>query len=160
VGRNGIGAQSIVFIGRFQHAIDSKGRVSIPVKFRDVFQTGNGGGEKLIVSTDPDRCLVGYTIGEWHLLEDKIKNLPSMNIDVKDYLRFFYSSAVECPLDRQGRILIPPSLREHANLYRDTILIGMMNRMEIWDLERWKDKETQFSGRASDISRGLASLGM
>jgi MraZ protein len=155
-----MGAQ-FVFTGRFQHTIDSKGRISIPAKFREALQSGNGEGEKLIVSTDPtDFCLVGYTVEEWHEMGEKIKKFPSLDQNVKNYLRHVFSLAEECALDRQGRILIPPRLRNHANLCRDTILVGMMNKIEIWDLSRWKENEAQFSARANSVSEGMANLGL
>ena len=150
-----------MFLGRFQHTVDSKGRVSIPVKFREALASPNGASsEMMIISTDFDRCLVAYPIPEWRQIEEKIRKLPMMDRGVKDFLRFFYSWAVECPLDRQGRILIPPALREYANLYRDAILIGMANKIEFWDLERWKEREIQVSKQADRISETLANLGM
>jgi|SRR5579863_1697612 len=152
-----------MFRGRFQHTFDSKGRVSIPAKFREALSSSNGNGsapEILIVSTDFDHCLVAFPLHAWNQFEAKLKTLPAMDSGVKDFLRFFYSWAVECPLDRQGRILIPPALRDYAGLYRDTILIGLVNKIEFWDLERWKEKELQFSKQADRISGALASLGL
>jgi MraZ protein len=150
-----------VFIGRFQHTIDAKGRLSIPAKFREALASANGEGEKLIISTDRgDHCLVAYTVDEWNEQVDKIKKAPQMNADVKDYLRHVYSIAEDCTLDRQGRILIPPRLRSLASLNRNAILIGLMTRIEIWDLDRWNEREAQFSGRASSVSEGMARLGL
>lgn len=150
-----------MFLGRFQHTIDEKGRVSIPVKYREALNgLEDAFAEILIVSTDFDGCLVAYPVKEWRQIEEKIRKLPMMDPGVKDFLRFFYSWAVECPLDRQGRILIPPALRDYASLYRDTMLIGMMNKIEFWDLQRWREKETQVAGRADRITEAMASLGM
>lgn len=150
-----------MFRGRFQHTIDGKGRLSIPVKYREVLTSLNGHvGEVFIVSTDFDLCLIAYPLSEWQQIEEKVKKLPTMDRRVKDFLRFFYSWAVECPLDRQGRILIPPALRDYGNLYRETIIIGMVNKIEIWDLERWKEKEAAFADNADGISEAMANLGM
>jgi MraZ protein len=147
-----------MFLGRFQHTIDSKGRISIPVKFRETL--ADQYEEKLIVTTDLDQCLVAFPVEEWRLIEEKAKKLPMMQKEVKDWLRSFYSGAVECPLDRQGRILVPPSLRQHARLNREIVLLGMFNKIEIWDHKRWKEKEAQLSKSSEKISEALAALGL
>ncbi|MEW6325217.1 MAG: division/cell wall cluster transcriptional repressor MraZ [Nitrospirota bacterium] len=147
-----------VFIGSFYHTVDAKGRVSIPVRFRQVL--ADRYEETLIVTTDLDQCLVGYPLDEWRLIEEKTKTLPSMQKEVKDFLRFFYSSAVECPLDRQGRILLPAHLRQYAKLNRDVVLIGMMSKIEVWGERQWKEKEGQVSQNVERIGSALAGLGL
>lgn len=147
-----------MFLGQFQHTIDTKGRVSIPSKFREILSDRYE--ETLIVTTDLDQCLVGYPIEEWRLIEEKAKGLPMMQQEVKDWLRVFYSRAVECGLDRQGRILIPTPLREYARLQREIVLLGMFNKIELWDQRRWKEKEIQLSKNSEKISEALAGLGL
>lgn len=147
-----------MFLGRFQHTVDSKGRVSIPRKFREVL--ADRYEEKLIVTTDFDLCLVAYPVEEWRLIEEKAKNLPAMRKEVKEWLRFFYSGAVECELDRQGRILLAPSLREYARLGREIVMLGMFNKIEIWDVKRWKDKESQMPKNFEKIGEALGALGL
>jgi len=147
-----------VFIGAFHHTLDAKGRVSIPVQFRQVLTDRYE--ETLIVTSDFDQCLVGYPVEEWRQIEDKMKTLPMMQKEVKDFLRFFYSSAVSCPLDRQGRILLPASLRQYAGLNRDVVLIGMSNKIEVWGERQWKEKTGQVSQNAERISSALAGLGL
>jgi MraZ protein len=83
-----------------------------------------------------------------------------MQKEVKDFLRFFYSSAVECPLDRQGRILLPNHLRHYAKLNRDVVLIGMMSKIEVWGERQWKEKEGQVGQSAERISSALTGLGL
>jgi MraZ protein len=147
-----------VFLGQYQHTIDSKGRVSIPVRFREILNDRYE--ETLIVTTDLDLCLAAYPVEEWRLIIEKAKNLPQMRKEVKDWMRVFYSRAVECALDRQGRILVPPSLREHAKLNRQIVMLGMFNKIEVWDLKRWKEKELQLSKNTEKISDALAELGL
>lgn len=147
-----------MFIGQYQHTIDSKGRVSIPVRFRQVLSDRYE--ETLIVTTDFDQCLVGYPVEEWRQIEEKTRALPMMQKEVKDFLRFFYSGAVECPLDRQGRVLIPSTLRQYATLSKDVVLIGMMSKIEFWGLRQWKEKEGQVNQNAERISAALAELGL
>ena len=147
-----------MFLGQFQHTIDSKGRVSIPVRFREILAERYE--ETLIVTTDLDQCLVAYPVEEWRLIVEKAKDLPQMRKEVKDWMRIFYSRAVECPLDRQGRILVPPSLREQSRLNRHIVMLGMFNKIEVWDQKRWKEKEVQLSKNSEKISEALAELGL
>lgn len=151
-----------MFIGQFQHTIDAKGRVSIPGDFRETLNALNGtDGEMLVVSRDDDdQCLVAYSLNEFRQWVEKAKKLPTMNPEVKDYLRLRFSSAVKCPLDRQGRILIPPTLRAHAGLNRNAMLIGIESKIEIWDLQRWRTTETLISGRANRIAETVAGFGI
>lgn len=146
-----------MFLGRFLHTVDSKGRVSIPMKFREIL--ADRYEEKLIVTTDFDQCLVAYPIEEWRLIEEKAKSLPAMRKEVKEWLRFFYSGAVECGLDRQGRILLSPALREYARLTKEVVMLGMFNKIEIWDAKRWKEKEAQMPKNFEKIGEALAGLG-
>jgi MraZ protein len=146
-----------VFLGQHHHTLDSKGRISIPVKFREVLVSQYE--ETLIVTSDFDLCLVAYPVDEWRLIEEKAKKLPMMQKEVKDWLRSFYSRAVECPLDRHGRVLLPQPLREHARMNRNIIVIGMFNKIEFWDLKRWKEKEAQLAKNSEKIGETLAGLG-
>lgn len=147
-----------MFIGRFRHNIDSKGRVSIPVKFRELLQ--GRFEEHLIITSDFDGCLVAYPKDEWQTIAEKAKGLPMMQKEVKDFMRFFYSGAVECMLDKQGRILVPPELREYAGLNKEVILIGMFNKIEIWDIAKWREMEQAASSNFAKISESMASLGL
>lgn len=148
-----------MFLGRFVHTIDSKGRVSVPVKFREILSQHHE--DILIVAAElGDHCLVAYPKEEWSVVEEKTKSLPMMRQEVKDWMRFFYSSATDCGVDRQGRILIPPNLRDYAKLGKEVVLIGMLNKFEIWDSKRWKEKESQMPKHFEKISEALAGLGL
>ena len=146
-----------MFIGQYRHTIDSKGRFSIPVRFRDILKERYE--DRLIVTSDVDQCLVAYPLEEWRAITEKVRKLPTQQKEVKDWLRVFYSRAVECELDRHGRILIPPPLRENAKLNREIILLGMFSKIEVWDFKRWKEKEAQVSKNSEKISDALAGLG-
>ncbi len=143
-----------MFRGSFEHTVDSKGRVSVPVKFRDIIADRYEG--KLVLAMDFDKCLTVYPLEEWEQLEEKIKSLPMMKPEVKDFMRFFFSSATECELDRQGRILIPPSHRERAGINKNVILIGIMNKIEIWDAKAWEARHQN----GDKIGEALAELGL
>jgi MraZ protein len=120
-----------MFMGEFQHTIDGKGRLIIPVKFRDCL------GEKFIITKGLDNCLFGYPVSEWSALEQKLKALPFTKADARAFVRFFFSGATECELDKQGRILLPQNLRDYADLSKDIVLIGVSNRIEIWNKDKW-----------------------
>lgn len=120
-----------MFMGEFQHALDEKGRLTVPVKFRD------GLGRSFVVTRGLDKCLFVYPSGEWETLEGKVKSLPLTRADARSFVRFFFSGATECELDRQGRILIPANLRDYAQLQRDCVVLGVSNRVEIWSESLW-----------------------
>lgn len=146
-----------MFIGRFEHTIDDKGRINIPARFRDIFIESSQG--KLVL-TCFDSCIEAYPLGEWRQLEDKLKSLSLFQKDVRTFSRLVYSSAAECTLDSQGRILIPAHLREMAQLKRDVVLAGISNRLEIWSRERWEIFFGESSPHLPQLAQKLAELGL
>ena len=144
-----------MFRGSFEHTVDAKGRVSVPSRFREILVDHYD--DRLVLALDYDRCLTVYPLEEWERLEEKIKNLPMMQKEVKEFMRFFFSTATECELDKQGRILIPPPLRERAGIHKNVLLIGIINKVEIWDTHAWEARNSQ---NADTISDALASLGL
>lgn len=120
-----------MFMGEYRHMIDSKGRMIIPAKFREEL------GTTFVVTRGMDGCLFGYPMDEWQVLEAKLKKLPLTKKDARAFVRFFYSAAIECELDKQGRINIPKALREHAQLTKKSVVVGVSDRIEIWSQERW-----------------------
>lgn len=144
-----------MFRGGFEHTVDAKGRVSVPAKFREIITDCYNG--RLVIALDFDNCLAVYPLEEWERLEEKIKGLPMMQKEVKDFMRFFFSSATECELDRQGRILIPPTLRERAGINKIVMVVGIITKIEIWDIKAWQARALQ---NADKISATLASLGL
>ncbi len=146
-----------MFRGWYEHTIDGKGRLSVPSKFRDIL--ADKYSENLIV-TNFDRCLACYPREEWETLERKASALPQMKREVKAFQRYFVSGASECPLDRQGRILIPPTLRENADLHREVVVVGMLRKIEVWSKPRWKEVFAQSRENFEEISDVLAELGI
>jgi MraZ protein len=145
-----------MFQGRFIHNIDSKGRVSIPVSFREIL--GESYDSKLILTNHFDKCIVAYPPDEWEMIVEKSKALPMMKKEVKIFQRYFISAAVEGVLDRQGRILIPPTLREYAGLNKEVCIVGIGNKIEIWDKKEW-DKAVMLEDK-DRITEVLAELGI
>lgn len=144
-----------MFIGEYEHTVDAKGRVIMPVKLREEM------GERFIVTKGQEGCLFAYSQNEWKNFEEKLKSLPSYtNKNVRDFIRYFLSGAVECELDKQGRFLIPSNLRNHAMLDKDVVIIGVGTKIEIWDKQEWKRYSNDDSISADEIAENLFNLGI
>jgi len=122
-----------MFRGEYNHTIDDKGRLIIPSRFRYEL------GESFVLTRGLDGCICIYPQNEWDLLEAKLRELPLTNRNSRLVTRFLVGGAVSCELDKQGRILIPAPLREHAGLTKDVVLVGTLERIEIWDRTRWNE---------------------
>lgn len=136
-----------MFRGRYEHSIDPKGRLSIPSKFREILVAND---DAQVIITNFDHCLWAYPVREWKLIEEKVAALPQFKPEVKALQRFFISAASECPIDPNGRIIIPPPLRKYAELQTEVILVGMTKRIEIWAKEKFskvfEDAERDLQG--------------
>ena len=133
--------ENLMFRGRYEHTMTDKGRVSVPSKFREVMRSKYS--EETLIVTNFDKCLMAYPITEWNEIEKKVVEFPQFKQEVISFLRYLMGSAVDCPIDGQGRILIPPSLRAGAGIQKEVTLIGMLNRFEIWGKEVWEAEEAE-----------------
>lgn len=141
-----------MFMGEYQHSIDTKGRLIIPAKFRDDL------GSAFVVTKGLDNCLFCYPLNEWKNLEQKLKALPFTKADARAFVRFFFSGATECELDKQGRILLPVNLREYAALDKDVVLIGVSTRVEIWSRERWENYSLEAEKEYANIAEKIVDF--
>jgi MraZ protein len=146
-----------MFRGRYDHAIDSKGRISIPFKFREILSKKY---DDRLVLTNYDHCLVAFPYDEWMAIEEKVKNLSHFRKDAKVFLRFFYSSGIECPIDKQGRLLIPQTLRDYANLQKEIVLVGEGRKIEIWNKERWEEAFRKSQETFEQVTDALSEFGL
>jgi MraZ protein len=146
-----------MFRGRSIHTLDAKGRIRIPTRFRDILKTRY---EDRFIITNLDRCLVAYPLQEWEIIEEKLGSLSLVRQDVKAFQRFFISGATECSFDKQGRVLIPQTLREHASLEREVVLAGMLRSFEIWSKGYWDQEIKTAHDNFSQITTTLAELGI
>lgn len=121
--------------GTYRHRIDAKGRLPIPAAFRPALAEAEG--ESVVVVTLLDQCLAIYPPGEWRRLEAQLAALPAFNKQVKALTRLLTSRAADCEIDVQGRILLPAALREAAGLARDAVVVGVLNRCEVWSPDGW-----------------------
>ncbi|HIE32649.1 MAG TPA: division/cell wall cluster transcriptional repressor MraZ [Thermodesulfobacteriaceae bacterium] len=147
-----------MFRGQFRHSLDEKGRLSIPRRFREVLRERYGGGG-LVVTRLPE-CLVAYPWEEWRRLEERLMGLPADLPEVRLYMRYFLGSAEECFPDRQGRILLPAHLREAAGIEREAVLLGLLDRFEIWNPERLSIQMEAAREGFDDLSRKVAELSL
>lgn len=141
-----------MFMGEYQHSIDEKGRMIVPSKFRDAL------GSTFVITRGLDQCLFVYPKEEWNVLEKKLKSLPLMKSDARAFTRFFFSGATECELDKQGRVNIPANLRDHAKLDKETIVIGVSNRVEVWSKASWESYAQESEDSFNEIAEKLVDF--
>jgi MraZ protein len=128
-----------MFRGSFEHTLDGKGRLSIPVKFREVLLRKSD--ERIVITNfvvDGMKCLDVYPLDEWSRLEDEIRKKPKFDRKMLAFQNYYLGGASECIVDKQGRILIPPFLRKYAELKRDVVLVSALEKFRVWDLDAWK----------------------
>ncbi len=143
-----------MFLGEFNHTIDDKGRLTIPAKFRDELESG------VVITRGLDGCLWAYGRSEWETLAEKIAKLPTTNPAARNFSRFVFSSAFDSIPDRQGRILLPQNLRDYASIQNETIVIGVKNKLEIWNPAKWSEVVTAVEQDTEAIVAQLQDLGI
>ena len=141
-----------MFMGEYNHTIDAKGRLIVPSKFRE--QLGN----EFVITKGLDGCLFVYSNEEWQNIENSFRDKPLTSKDARKFMRFFFAGACSCEVDKQGRILLPPVLREYADLTKDVVLAGVLSRVEIWSKDRWLEN-TYEEDEMDDIAEHMAELG-
>jgi MraZ protein len=120
-----------MFRGQFLHSVDAKGRISLPARFRELL-TSDGDARFVLTPSPFDTCLHLYPMRAWEAFEQRVSELPSLDQNVVRFRRLYVSAAVECELDKAGRVLVPPALRERAHLERDAVWAGMGKILELW----------------------------
>jgi MraZ protein len=147
-----------VFRGRYEHTIDAKGRTSVPSRYRDALSAT--GERRVVITSALDPCLVAYSTVEWGAFEEKLARLPQFDRAVQKLRRIYLSGAVECEFDDVGRILVPPTLREHAALKKDVLWAGAGRYAELWDKEEWTRHFETNDDEKRVIASRLAELGL
>ena len=143
-----------MFMGEYQHNMDKKGRVIIPAKFREKL------GDNFVATRGLDNCLFVYPMQEWSILEEKLTNLPITSKNARSFVRFFFSGATECNLDKQGRVSIPANLRNYAELEKEIVVIGLANRIELWAVEKWDSYMMAAEESSEEIANAMEELGI
>lgn len=143
-----------MFFGEFEHSIDSKGRLTIPAKFKDDLAGG------IVVTRGLDGCLWAFTKDEWKIISQKIASLTLTSPQARRFTRFMFSSASESIPDRNGRVIIPLKLREYAQIESEVVVAGMMNKIELWSPQRWTDEQVTITESPEALVEQLADLGI
>ncbi|MFQ5872884.1 MAG: division/cell wall cluster transcriptional repressor MraZ [Dehalococcoidia bacterium] len=147
----GIPLSSTMFLGEYEYRIDQKGRVAVPPRFRGEFSGG------IIVTRGYERCVVAYTPGEWSKLSESYTALPTTSSSSRQVNRLIFSSAFNLNLDRLGRLILPPSLKEYAQIQEKVVIAGVGNYLEIWGKESWERERAAMEEKAAEIAEGLRS---
>lgn len=143
-----------MLLGEYNHSIDEKSRVIVPSKFRDDL------GSTFVITKGFDTCLFAFSVEEWKNFESKLKELPLSNENARKYVRYFLAGACECQVDKQGRILIPQNLKEHASLKKDIVITGVSTRVEIWDKEKWNNYTSDENIDLNEIASHMSEFGI
>lgn len=143
-----------MFMGEYHHTLDAKGRLIIPARFRSEL------GDTFVLTRGLDHCLFVYPMEEWRNVEAKLRTLPLTKADARAFVRFFFSGAVECEVDKQGRIMIPANLREYAHIDKDVVVVGVSTRVELWSAERWRQFVAEASASYEQIAESIVDLGI
>jgi len=148
-----------MFRGSSSHTIDSKGRIIIPARFREIIKADDNNG---VMISRMDSGLVAYTHTEWRKIETRILSLAEKSDNMRRFRRVFIGGAFECPCDKQGRILIPPMLRQYAELTREIVLVGVLDHFEIWSREKWEKENLHMEKdmKKEEVRNEIAKLGL
>ncbi len=145
------------FRSRSEHTLDPKGRLNIPTRFREVLRDSYTEG---LVVTNWGKSLKAFPVSEWVKVEDKLRNQAPSLTGFSDFVRYVISGVVECSLDKQGRILLPGTLRSEFGIGNEVVLNGMLDHFEIWDKDAWIDETRRTRDKFKDFEQGLSSLGI
>ncbi|MBQ0067768.1 MAG: division/cell wall cluster transcriptional repressor MraZ [Phascolarctobacterium sp.] len=144
-----------MLLGEYAHTVDDKGRFIMPTKLRDALHDG------FIITKGLDGCLYMYDIEQWHILEEKLAALPMSNRSARDFVRFIVSGATDNNYDKQGRVLLPTTLREFAKLDKDIVIAGAGTHAEIWNADEWKKKQQQIMDNGIDaLAEQMSDFGI
>ncbi len=144
----------IIFLGEYKHNIDAKQRVIIPSKFRDDL------GTSFVITKGYDECVFIYDLTEWTELVNKVKALPKGDPNVRKFERFFIGGASILEVDSQGRVVIPKTLKEYAKIEKEVVFVGLSNRIELWDKDKWDTYNDNENFVDDNIAESMALLGI
>jgi MraZ protein len=141
-----------MLLGEYDHTLDEKNRLTLPAKFRRALEGG------VVLTRGLDTCVEAYPAGDWQqLVESRLAGLNPLSHETRVLERFYYTGAVELAPDKQGRVMLPSSLIEHAKLDREVVIVGMRDRLEIWDRASWRAQLKEVMGSAEHVAERLAA---
>ncbi|MCI0468520.1 MAG: division/cell wall cluster transcriptional repressor MraZ [Nitrospirae bacterium] len=148
------------FTNTYYYSLDPKGRLMIPATLREIINSKYNHTKLYITNAPLDKCLHLYPVAEWNLVEERLRDKPKTDKTIQFYMRRVFASAVECDMDKQGRVMIPYELRANASLGNDIVLVGLGEKIEIWDKARWDDVIDIDKIDAEAYARKLAEYGL
>lgn len=143
-----------MFLGEYQHSVDSKGRLVLPARFRDRLERG------LVITKGQERCLYIFRIDKWDQEVEKVNRLPRTDRRSRNYARSFFGSASDQQMDGQGRIQIPQPLRDYASLAKDVVVVGVADRVEVWNVASWESVSGEADEQFAGIEEALSGDGI
>lgn len=141
-----------MFLGRYEHTIDSKGRLAIPARYRAALERG------LVITRGIDRCLTLYPLAAWAALAEKVNALPLADANARALRRLFFAEAADATLDGQGRIVVPAALRAYAGIADQAVIVGMNTAIEVWSPARWAEQAALLEGDGAGLAERLTGL--
>jgi len=153
----GVGRMTLRFRSRSEHMLDDKGRLSIPTRFREVLRET---GTETLVITNWQQCLKAFPVSEWERLEAKLLGEGRSQPGLAEFVRYAISGVSECPLDKQGRVLLLPSLRTQFGIEKEVVLNGMLDHFEIWERAAWQQVTQRSLENFDSYKQGLSNLGI
>ncbi len=143
-----------IFLGEYNHNIDTKQRVIVPSKFRDEL------GTSFVITKGYDECVFIYDLNEWEVLVNKVKALPKGDPSVRKFERFFIGGASILDVDSQGRVVIPKTIKEYAKIEKEVVFLGVSNRIELWSKELWDKYNDEENFVDDSLAEKMALLGI
>ncbi len=143
-----------MLMGRYQNSIDIKSRMIVPSKYREEL------GYRCVLTRGIDRCLYLYPLPEWERFMEKLEKLPTSDANARAFVRHFYANAVDCDIDKQGRLIIPQDLREYAGIEKDLVTVGLINKIEVWSKEQWDISSEVTQLEPSEVSQKMSEYGI
>jgi MraZ protein len=141
-----------MLLGEFEHTVDDKNRLTLPARFRAAMAGG------VVLTRGLDACIEAYPVDGWtKLVESRLSGLNPLSKETRILERFYYTGAIEAQPDKQGRVMLAPALIEHARLGREVVVVGMRDRLEIWDRAAWRAQLKEVMGSAEDVAERLAA---
>jgi MraZ protein len=141
-----------MLLGEYEHTLDDKNRVTLPAKFRHAF------GDGVVLSRGMEGCVSAYSRAGWaQMVESRLAGLDPLSKEARQLARYFFAGAADGELDRQGRIMIPSALLEHARLARELVVAGVHDHLEIWDRAAWREQLKEVEGSAENVAERLAA---
>lgn len=144
----------LVLMGEFQNSIDAKGRMIVPAKFREEL------GYRCVLTKGLDKCLYIYPMSEWEKLKDKLSQLPMSDPEARKFVRYMYANAQECEMDKQGRISIASQLRDYAQIKKELVTVGILDKVEIWSKQVYESSDSGMDQEPGQFAAQMKAYGI